>query len=204
MRWSEEELVLHSLTTSSCLNASPLFSQPPLSSLPATFSLANILSLFKNNWGWNKRVNCMWFRNEVGCQWIANWLHSTWEPLQEWSCLPRVMIRWSILLFIDWNEETLIFEFKNCSFQEGLHCIHFRTGQHIDFKSSQVESSLASRRFNIVQSLGSKSTSKSCNWPQVDGIGGWKEGWEGGEVGRWRKAVPHPGNPPRPQMSLPA
>ena len=114
-------------------------------------SLANILSLFKNNWGWNKRVNCMWFRNEVGCQWIANWLHSTWEPLQEWSCLPRVMIRWSILLFIDWNEETqkLIFEFKNCSFQEGLHCIHFRTGQHIDFKSSQVEPSLASRRFNI-------------------------------------------------------
>ena len=73
--------------------------------------------------GETKCVNCLWFRNQVACQWIANWLHSTWEPLQEWTCLPKVKIRLSLLLFSYWNEETqkLIF-----SVQKLLICIvHF-------------------------------------------------------------------------------
>ena len=41
----------------------------------------------------------------------------------------------------------------------------------------------------------------------MDGIGGWdgvgEVGVVGDERGGWRKAAPHPGSSPRPEMSLP-
>ena len=145
--------------------------------------------------GETKCVNCLWFRNQVACQWIANWLHSTWEPLQEWTCLPRVKIRLSLLLFSYWNEETqkLIFSVQKL-FICNLHCSFRFQWDLTHWSVNQVcpdiyifETSLASRfrSFNIAPwfqiYFWVQDKAKSCNMPQVDEIGGWK----GGRVGGW-------------------